>query len=68
MSQKEFYDALIDCGNNELAMLLSMNHSKLKTPLMLPLASNVRTLYSQGKTGTCWLSSALLCISLYLKK
>lgn len=68
MSQKEFYDALIDCGNNELAMLLSINHSKLKTPLMLPLASNVRTLYSQGKTGTCWLSSALLCISLYLKK
>lgn len=31
MSQKEFYDALIDCGNDELAMLLSMNHSKSKT-------------------------------------
>jgi len=67
MSEKEFYDALIDCGNDDLEMLLSMNHSKSKAPLILPLASNKRTLYSQGKTGTCWLSSALLCISLYLK-
>ena len=46
MSEKEFYDALIDCGNDDLEMLLSMNHSKSKAPLILPLASNKRTLYS----------------------
>jgi bleomycin hydrolase len=67
MSEKDFYKALIECSNDELAILLSMNHSKSKESLTLPLDSNKRTLYSQGKTGTCWLSSALLCISLYLK-
>ncbi len=68
MSLREFYDAIKDCDNDELATLLSMNHSRFSTSSGLPLLTDKRTLYSQGKTGTCWLSSALLCISSYLKK
>ena len=67
MSEKEFNNALVDYSSDELAMLLSMNHSRPSASLKLSLLSNKRTHYSQGKTGTCWLSSALLCISLYLK-
>ena len=63
MNEKFFYEALRKCSNDELAILLSMNHSKFEASLV----PDKRTLYSQGKTGTCWLSSALLCISLYLK-
>jgi len=70
MKEKGAFDALSGCKNSDLSKILSMYHSgsNASSKPVLPANGKTKTVYSQGKTGLCWLSSALLCISLFLKK
>ena len=68
MKEKWAFDALYDYENGEPAKMLSMYHSESNASSKPGVPVNGKTVYSQGKTGMCWLSSALLCISLFLKK
>ena len=68
MKQRNFRDMFKECHNVELAKALSFRYCKYNSNMETTLPSSERTLYSQGKTSTCWLSSTLFCISVFLKK